>query len=104
LLWLAVVNSGGLEFVSSGGIVSGASLSGGTLELAGGEVDSSPPINFVGAGGLVLDAAELFSGTVAGFGSASRLDTIDLRDIPYTSGTTSGELLGRRVERHAHRQ
>ena len=71
-------------------VVSGATISGGTLELASGAVEGSAPLSFTGSGSLVLDASVQFGGLVAGFGSASLSDTIDFRDIPFVaSGGTA---------------
>jgi hypothetical protein len=53
--------------------------------LTSGASDGATPITFADAGELILDASASFSGTVAGFGSASLNDTIDFADMPYVS-------------------
>jgi autotransporter passenger strand-loop-strand repeat protein len=90
-----VVDAGGYQLVSSGGTISGASISGGGIELTSGASDGAAPITFTGAGELILDASTSFSGTVAGFGSGSLNDHIDLADIGYVgSGSPGATTLG----------
>jgi autotransporter passenger strand-loop-strand repeat protein len=88
----AVVATGGYELVNSGGTISGATISGGTIEIASGGLTGPAPITFAAAGELILDASVLFSGTVAGFGSASMFDTIDFADIPYVASGGSATI------------
>ena len=65
-----------------------ATLSGGYLELGGGNgVGSGGVVTFAGGGYLKLDDSIHFNGLVAGFGIPG---SIDLADIAFTSNTTSG--------------
>jgi autotransporter passenger strand-loop-strand repeat protein len=81
------VFSGGAVDVVSGGTVSDAVISCGSLEIAGG--GAADTVTFVtSAGGtLQLDASQLFSGTIAGFGQP---DYLDLTDIAFGGATTLG--------------
>ena len=81
-----MIDSGGLEFVSSGGVTELATISGGTLEVASGGITSGA-VSFAGGGTLELDASQTFSGAVAGFGGSARLD---LSDIAFGAHTTLG--------------
>jgi autotransporter passenger strand-loop-strand repeat protein len=85
-----VVGTGGYQVVNSGGTISAAGISGGTIELQSGASDGAAPITFTGAGELILDASASFAGTVAGFGSASLNDTIDFADIPFVASGAAG--------------
>jgi autotransporter passenger strand-loop-strand repeat protein len=76
---------GGYELVASGGIVSGATISAGTLEVASGAIASPSEAAFVGGGMLLLDASASFHGLVAGFGSS---DQLDLPDVAFVTATT----------------
>jgi len=76
---------GGYELVASGGIVSGATISAGTLEVASGAIASPSEAAFVGGGTLLLDASASFHGLVAGFGSS---DQLDLQDVAFVTATT----------------
>jgi autotransporter passenger strand-loop-strand repeat protein len=83
------IDSGGYEYVASGGTESGATISGGgVLELASGGSVGNGAVTFADSAGgfLTLDDAKQFVGFVAGFGGS---DDIALLDIPYTSGTTT---------------
>lgn len=72
----------------SGGTVSGATLSGGLIEIMSGGIAGSSEFDFISAGGtLQLDDSQLFSGVISGFGVPGG---IDLRDIAFGSGTTLG--------------
>ena len=86
------LNSGGVDFVGSGGVVSGATISGGTLEIASGGSTGAGAVTFATSGGgtLQLDASVSFGGLVAGFGLP---DNLDLRDIAYISGTTTSSFV-----------
>src|SRR5215470_14456246 len=76
----------GLELVEAGGIAGGATISGGTLEIASGGLTGSGTVTFASGGGgtLQLDASVSFGGLVAGFGLP---DHLDLGDIAFGSGT-----------------
>ena len=81
------VAAGGYQYVAAGGAAVGTTISGGIVELAGGAIAGAAPIVFASGGGLLkLDAAQSFSGTVAGFGLS---DQIDLEDIAFGNTTTS---------------
>ena len=84
-----VAGSGGYEYIASGGTIGGATVSGGTVELAGGAIVIAGSLAFAAEGGgtLRLDASRQFSGTVAGFGMS---DTLDLSDIGFGSATAAG--------------
>jgi autotransporter passenger strand-loop-strand repeat protein len=98
-----VIDSGGYELVMSGGLVSGATLSGGTLEIKSGGLAASSTITFAttSSSTLVLDDTK-FRGKIAGFtgsGSAtSNSDAIDLAALSdgatlgYVGNTLSGTL------------
>jgi hypothetical protein len=73
--------------VLSGGHISGATLSGGQLEITSGGSAGATTITFSGGGTLVLDRSTVFSGTIAGF---AQPDLIDLSDIAFGSSTTLG--------------
>jgi len=83
--------SGGSEIISSGGTVSGATLSGGTLEITSGGTAAGTTITFGAAGGtLILDDSQNFTsgvGVIGGFGVPGNLD---LADISYSSSNTLG--------------
>ena len=79
---------GGYEFVGSGGIAAGATISGGIVELTAGAATVGPIAFAASAGGLLkLDNSQHFSGTVAGFGLPGQ---IDLKDIAFNGNTTLG--------------
>ena len=80
-----VVGAGGSALVQSGGAVSGATIAGGTLEIANGGAVLSSTINFAGGGSLLLDGTR-FRGKIEGFAEP---DTIDLASIAYNSATTT---------------
>jgi len=81
-------SSGGSEVVSSGGTLSGATLSGGLLEIQSGGTAGTSTIGFGTLGGtLELDDSQHFNGVISGFGVPGG---IDLTDISYGSGTTVG--------------
>jgi autotransporter passenger strand-loop-strand repeat protein len=81
------IGSGGIEVVSSGGVLGGATLSGGTLEITSGAVLGSGTIGLTSGGGLLqLDDSPSFSGTIAGFGIPGG---IDLVNVAYNSATTT---------------
>ena len=72
----------------SGGTTTSATMSGGYIELGGGNgVGSGGVVTFAGGGYLKLDDSIHFNGLVAGFGIPG---SIDLADIAFTSNTTSG--------------
>jgi hypothetical protein len=77
--------------VMSGGTISGASISGGTIELTSGAVDGAAAITFATSGGgiLRLDDSVHFGGLVAGFGLP---DELDLADIGFGAATSVGFL------------
>jgi autotransporter passenger strand-loop-strand repeat protein len=78
-----VVDSGGHELVTSGGVVSAATISGGTLEIQSGGGVMSSTITFASGGTLVLDDTK-FRGKIAGFAVP---DTIDLTTVSFASAT-----------------
>jgi len=74
--------------VSSGGVVSGATISGGILEIASGGGVASSTITFAsGASGTLQLDGNTFRGKIAGLADASQV--IDLRGISYNSATTT---------------
>ena len=83
----------------SGGIVSGATLSGGKLEIQGGGTTGSG-IVFAGGGTLKLDNSVSFSSATAisGFGIPGQLDLSDVSfsssgmTLGYSGNTLSGTL------------
>jgi autotransporter passenger strand-loop-strand repeat protein len=83
------INSGGFEYVASGGVEGGATISGGALELASG--GSAGMVTFAdngAAGGIFqIDDSMHFSGLVAGF--SSTIPDLGLLDIPYLADTTT---------------
>jgi trimeric autotransporter adhesin len=82
----ATVLDGGYELVASGGIMSGAFISAGTLELASGANANAPSeVAFAGSGTLLVDGGTSFGWHVAGFGAG---DQIDLRDVSFVTATT----------------
>jgi len=82
----AATLSGGSEIVYSGGVASATTLSGGLVEIMSGGSIGGVPITFASGGTLQLDASMSFTGQIAGF---TIPDALDLRDIAYTSGTTT---------------
>jgi hypothetical protein len=74
--------------VASGGLASGATISGGTLEIMSGGSTGSGAVTFAVSGGgiLQLDDSRHFSGLVAGFGQP---DLLSLKDLSFVSGATS---------------
>ncbi len=87
-----VVMSGGEEYVGVGGQVTATTISGGGfVEVASGGVTSGSLFTFasgnlIGADLQLDDSLHFSGGLVAGF---AQPDTLDLRDIPFTSGVTS---------------
>jgi hypothetical protein len=80
-----VVSSGGTLDIWNFGVLSGATLSGGLIEIQGG--GSADEIDFSSTGGtLQLDDSKHFSGVISGFGVPGG---IDLRDIAFNSATTT---------------
>jgi autotransporter passenger strand-loop-strand repeat protein len=83
-----VVSSGGLLTVTGmpgqNGMVSGATLAGGILDIQPGGTAGSSLIGFTGGGILQLGASVQFAGTVSGFGAGCR---IGLADIVFGPGT-----------------
>jgi autotransporter passenger strand-loop-strand repeat protein len=94
------VSAGGVAsdtLVSSGGTLSSATIAGGTIEIVSGGTAGSSTIT-ISSGTLVLDAAETFSGSVAGL-ATSGVQNVDLVDINfatltlgYSGNTLSGVL------------
>jgi autotransporter passenger strand-loop-strand repeat protein len=78
------VDSGGLEYLVSGGTVVGTTISGGTLVVTRG--DTGGNVTFATGGILELDSLMAFGGTISGFHLG---DEIDLRGLAFTSGTTN---------------
>jgi hypothetical protein len=71
--------------VFSGGVASGAVISGGTLEImSGGSTGAAVTFAVSGGGILQLDDSQHFGGLVAGFGQP---DLLDLRDIAFNAST-----------------
>ena len=75
------VDSGGLEYLVSGGTAAGTTISGGTLEVTSGA--SGGNVIFASGGILQLDSLMAFGGTISGFHLG---DDIDLRGLAFTSG------------------
>jgi autotransporter passenger strand-loop-strand repeat protein len=92
------VNSGGGEYVFSGGVLNGATLNGGVLEIKSGATAGTSVIGFTSAGGtLELDDSQHFNGVISGFGVPGDIDLTDIAFGPsttlgYTGDTTSGIL------------
>ncbi len=91
-----IIDTGGSATVMSGGAVSGATLSGGTLEIKSGGLVLSSTMTFSG-GELVLDDTK-FKGKIDNFNSTDP-DSIDLTAINfatmtlgYSGNSTSGTL------------
>jgi len=80
------VDSGGYDYVASGGTISGAAISGGEVELTSGTIVGGAAITFATSGGgtLRLDDSIHFGGLIAGFGQP---DILDLSDIAFGAGT-----------------
>jgi len=78
------VDSGGLEYIVSGGTAAATTISGGTLEVTSGAIGGN--VTFASGGILELDSLMAFGGTISGFTLG---DEIDLRGLAYTSGTTN---------------
>jgi autotransporter passenger strand-loop-strand repeat protein len=78
------VDSGGFEQVFAGGVVNGATISGGELEVNSGAT-AEGTITFVSGGTLRLDAAGSFGAQISGF---AQPDQLDLSAIAFGSGTT----------------
>jgi len=75
---------GGYELVASGGIVSGATISAGTLEVASGGTIASSEVAFAGGGTLQLDGGTGFGWHVSGFGAGDQIDLEDIAFVPPT--------------------
>jgi autotransporter passenger strand-loop-strand repeat protein len=87
----ATVMSGGRELVFSGGTAAGTIIQGGNVEVASGGLVVSAPVGFSSSRGtLKLDASMSFSGVISGFTVPGN---IELRDIPFISGTTSASFV-----------
>jgi autotransporter passenger strand-loop-strand repeat protein len=78
------VDSGGLDYLVSGGTAVGTTISGGTLEVTSGA--SGGNVTFASGGILQFDSLMAFGGTISGFTLGG---AIDLRGLAYTSGTTN---------------
>jgi hypothetical protein len=78
------IDSGGFEVVVSGGVVNGATISGGTLDLQSGATAGSSTLTFSGGGTLKLDGTGAFGFLVAGFAVP---DAFDLSAINFASAT-----------------
>ena len=78
----------GTLMVSSGGVLAGATLSGGVVEIkSGGSAGSS--LVTISSGTLILDDSVHFSGSVAGL-ATSGVQNIDLADITFASASLVG--------------
>jgi autotransporter passenger strand-loop-strand repeat protein len=79
-------NSGVTVEVRSGGTISGATISGGLVEIMSGGIVGASQFDFAtSAGGtLQLDDSQHFGGVISGFGVPGG---IDLRDVAFTSST-----------------
>jgi autotransporter passenger strand-loop-strand repeat protein len=87
---LALVNSGGLELVSSGGILASATISGGTVEIgSGGQLFGAASFATSGGGTVQLDQAISFASAGAVISGFTLGDFIDFRAVGFTSGATS---------------
>jgi autotransporter passenger strand-loop-strand repeat protein len=82
----ATTVNGGAELVVSGGTMSGATLSGGILEIQSGGTAGTSLIT-ISSGTLVLDDSAHFSGTVAGLATSAQ--QVDLKDIAFLVDTCS---------------
>jgi len=80
------IKSGGYEYVSSGGTVDGARISGGTLELGSGSFAGSSTIDFAGGGTLKLDETGAYNFLVAGFATP---DVFDLSAVDFATAKES---------------
>jgi autotransporter passenger strand-loop-strand repeat protein len=78
------VDSGGFEQVAAGGIVNGATINGGTLEINSGAT-AEGTITFVSGGTLRVDGTGNFGASISGF---SQPDQLDLSAIAFGSSTT----------------
>jgi len=78
------VGDGGNELALSGGIIGGATISGGTLDLQSGSTAGSSTISFAGGGTLKLDATAAYGFLLAGF---TVPDAIDFSAINFASAT-----------------
>jgi autotransporter passenger strand-loop-strand repeat protein len=85
------VLSGGVETVSSGGVVTGTTIAGGTLEITSGGSVGGKVTFAANSGTLLLDNSTTFSGTVAGM---TARDTLDLRDINFATVVTPPSFIG----------
>jgi autotransporter passenger strand-loop-strand repeat protein len=91
---LALVNSGGLEFLSNGGLLDSATISGGTVEIGnGGRLSGTASFATSGGGTLQLDQAINYASAgavVSGFTSgADFIDFIDFLAVGYSAGVTT---------------
>jgi hypothetical protein len=95
-----VLSSGGYGLVFSGGIVSGATLSGGELEFQSSGTAGSSTLGFAGGGTLKLDDSAHFSSNtvISGFGVPGSIDLADVlfsssgMTLGYSGNTLSGTL------------
>jgi autotransporter passenger strand-loop-strand repeat protein len=76
--------SGGTVQVFSGGVMNGATISSGLLELQSGATAGNSTIAFAGGGTLKLDATGAYSFLVAGF---AQPDAFDLSAVNFASAT-----------------
>ena len=91
-----VVSSGGDALVTAVGHVSGATLSGGELEIMNGGTAGATTITFAGGGELKLDNAPAFGGKISGFGVPGEIDLVNVNfgaaTLGYSGNTLSGTL------------
>jgi autotransporter passenger strand-loop-strand repeat protein len=82
-----LIGSGGCEYVASGGVAASSTISGGEIEIVSGGTTSGAVTFTTSAGGILrLDASQVSSGTISGFGKPEYLD---LSDIAFNSATTT---------------
>jgi autotransporter passenger strand-loop-strand repeat protein len=74
------VDSGGLDYLVSGGTAVGTTISGGTLEVTSGATGGN--VTFAIGGILQLDSLVAFGGTISGFHLG---DEIDLRGLAFNA-------------------
>ena len=82
--------------VFSGGVINGATLSSGLLELQSGATAGNSTITFSGGGTLKLDATGPYGFLVAGFGVPDQIDFSEINfataNKQYSGNTMSGTL------------
>jgi autotransporter passenger strand-loop-strand repeat protein len=75
-----IIDSGGYEDALAGSVDSGATISGGTVEITSGAVESGTVTFAASTGLLKLDDSRHFGAQISGFGLSDQLDLTDIAD------------------------